>query len=69
MPQNIRASRQYAYLDDLSCHPLIVALMEPNVAVIEVVFPVRVKAGGDEDEIWLKMRQGWKYLVSPSSSP
>ena len=43
--------------------------MEPNVAVIEVVFPVRVKASRDEDEIWLKARQGWKNLVTPSSSP
>ena len=69
LPQEGKASRQCAHLDDLSCDPLIVALMKPNVSMIEVVFPVCVKAGRDEDEIWLKARQGWQDLVSPSSPP
>ena len=68
-PQKGTASRQCAHLDDLSCDPLIVTLMKPNVAVVEVVFPVCVKAGGDEDEIWLKARQGRQNLVTPRSSP
>ena len=69
LPQKDEASRRCAHLNDLACDPLIVTLMEPDVAVIEVVLPVCVKASRDEDQIWLKARQGWQNFVTPSSSP